>query len=474
MVDDLDATRQLPPFTEISALAGQNSPDIRAAQATVQQQNYGDPVGARGPAAFAFLRLFLRHEFERVRLAHARRIYESRLRGAGAVDHPAVDLGRRQESNQAGRVAPAAGQERPFVHAAPASLQSQFVLPGSRGRHVRRSPRCASRSISPPRASSLRCCATRPARSPCSKWWMRRPPWCRRAMPTTTAWSATAWRWPICRHSRGRFSVPDFQRAATAIYPAESRLAGLPAPQLRSSLVLTAACHKEEKKEEAEAPAPVQVTAVTQDTIRRIVSGDGVLYPKDQASVSPKLAAPVSKFYVNRGDHVKAGQLLATLENRDLIAAANEAKGALAAGRIQPAQHAGRDRSRSHGQGADRCGRRAPGHATPPRKCWTAASNCSSKTPWRAARWTKPRLLMCRRTANFRSAEEHLRALQSVSQGRTDQGRRGAGGVGEGAPAIARGAGGLFADPQPHRRRDLRPSACTPENWPIRARRCSP
>src|SRR5207302_6397582 len=67
-------------------------------------------------------------------------------------------------------------------------------------------------------------------------------------------------------------------------------------------LVLAAACHKAEKPAEAEAPAPVQVTAVTQDTIRRIVSGDGVLYPKDQAAVSPKLAAPVTKFYVNRGD----------------------------------------------------------------------------------------------------------------------------------------------------------------------------
>src|SRR5690242_923156 len=100
-------------------------------------------------------------------------------------------------------------------------------------------------------------------------------------------------------------------------------------PILIASLLL-AACHKEEKKEEAEAPAPVQVTAVTQDTIRRIVSGDGVLYARDQASVSAKFAAPVTKFYVNRGDHVKAGQLLATLENRDLVAGANEGKGALA------------------------------------------------------------------------------------------------------------------------------------------------
>jgi outer membrane protein TolC len=40
VVDDLDAVRELLPFTEVSALAGQNSPDIRAAQATVQEQNF--------------------------------------------------------------------------------------------------------------------------------------------------------------------------------------------------------------------------------------------------------------------------------------------------------------------------------------------------------------------------------------------------------------------------------------------------
>jgi outer membrane protein len=39
VVDDLDATRSLPPFNEMSAAAGRNNPDIRAAQATVEQQN---------------------------------------------------------------------------------------------------------------------------------------------------------------------------------------------------------------------------------------------------------------------------------------------------------------------------------------------------------------------------------------------------------------------------------------------------
>src|SRR5215831_2024711 len=93
-------------------------------------------------------------------------------------------------------------------------------------------------------------------------------------------------------------------------------------------LLLSSACHKEEKAE-GEAPAPVQVTAVTQDTIRRIVAGDGILFPHDQAVVTAKIAAPVQRFYVNRGDHVKQGQLLAMLESRDLRASAAEAKGAM-------------------------------------------------------------------------------------------------------------------------------------------------
>ena len=90
--------------------------------------------------------------------------------------------------------------------------------------------------------------------------------------------------------------------------------------------LLTAGCSKKEAAE-VEAPAPVQVTAVTQDTIRRIVAGDGVLFPLDQHPLMPKIQAPVQKFYANRGDHVKAGQLLAVLENRDLRAAAAANKG---------------------------------------------------------------------------------------------------------------------------------------------------
>ena len=103
------------------------------------------------------------------------------------------------------------------------------------------------------------------------------------------------------------------------------------APKVHLLVLATAvlaACHK--TPEEAEKPAaPVQVTAVTQATIRRVVQGDGALFPLSQDSIVPKISAPVQKFYVNRGDHVKEGQLLAVLENRDLEYAAAESKGAL-------------------------------------------------------------------------------------------------------------------------------------------------
>src|SRR5436305_6351390 len=93
-------------------------------------------------------------------------------------------------------------------------------------------------------------------------------------------------------------------------------------------LIAFCACSKKQEAE-SEAPAPVQITAVKQDTVSRIVAGDGVLFAQDQATVNPKIQAPVQKFYVNRGDHVKQGQLLAVLENRDLNAQAAESKGAL-------------------------------------------------------------------------------------------------------------------------------------------------
>jgi HlyD family secretion protein len=61
------------------------------------------------------------------------------------------------------------------------------------------------------------------------------------------------------------------------------------------------------------------------------IQGDAILSPLAEAALSPKISAPVKKFYVQRGAHVHAGQLLVTLEDRDLQAAALDNQGAYTA-----------------------------------------------------------------------------------------------------------------------------------------------
>ena len=83
------------------------------------------------------------------------------------------------------------------------------------------------------------------------------------------------------------------------------------------------------KKEEAPQPVvTVQTAAVERGPIQQVITADALLFPRDQAAITPKIVSPVKTFYVNRGSPVHRGQLLAVLENRDLAAAEVENKGA--------------------------------------------------------------------------------------------------------------------------------------------------
>jgi RND family efflux transporter MFP subunit len=93
--------------------------------------------------------------------------------------------------------------------------------------------------------------------------------------------------------------------------------------------VLFAGCNKSES-----APTPlvtVQAEHPELSTIAEHIPADAVLAPLAQAAISPKISAPIRRFYVQRGSHVKVGQLLATLENRDLTAAALDNRGSYTA-----------------------------------------------------------------------------------------------------------------------------------------------
>jgi multidrug efflux pump subunit AcrA (membrane-fusion protein) len=85
-------------------------------------------------------------------------------------------------------------------------------------------------------------------------------------------------------------------------------------------------CGKGEKEEAPE--VAVQAAPATRTDISRVVNTEAVIFPIAQSAITPKIAAPVRKFYVTRGQKVHEGQLLATLENRDLSAAAMDNKGA--------------------------------------------------------------------------------------------------------------------------------------------------
>jgi len=106
-------------------------------------------------------------------------------------------------------------------------------------------------------------------------------------------------------------SVPRFFRSFTTV--------------LCASLLLPVGCKKEE-----ETPTPevyVQAAHPERQSISDQIVAEAILAPLAQAAISPKVTAPVKKFYVQRGSHVSAGQLLATLENSDLAAAALDNKG---------------------------------------------------------------------------------------------------------------------------------------------------
>ncbi len=95
---------------------------------------------------------------------------------------------------------------------------------------------------------------------------------------------------------------------------------------LLASLACTGKKNGDTSADEAAPATPVQVAAARRGTLHSFISAEAVLYPLKQANITPKITAPVARFLVQRGDHVKQGQLLAVLEDRDLAAAAQESK----------------------------------------------------------------------------------------------------------------------------------------------------
>jgi HlyD family secretion protein len=90
--------------------------------------------------------------------------------------------------------------------------------------------------------------------------------------------------------------------------------------------LLWTGCTKSDKEEGA--VVSVQAATAQKADISRVVNAEATIFPIKQSAITSKINAPVKKFYVVRGQKVRQGQLLATLENRDLSAAAMDNQGA--------------------------------------------------------------------------------------------------------------------------------------------------
>ncbi len=86
-------------------------------------------------------------------------------------------------------------------------------------------------------------------------------------------------------------------------------------------------------KKKAEAAPEVQVSVKAEHPfvgpISEEITADAVLAPLAQAALSPRISSPIRAEYVQRGAHVHRGQLLITLEDRDLQGQALDSKGNL-------------------------------------------------------------------------------------------------------------------------------------------------
>lgn len=100
---------------------------------------------------------------------------------------------------------------------------------------------------------------------------------------------------------------------------------------LSLTLTLVAGCKKSASDESDTEGAAVSVSAEhpTVGPIAEEIPADAILAPLAQAAIAPRINAPIRAEYVQRGTRVHKGQLLVTLEDRDLQGSALDSKGAV-------------------------------------------------------------------------------------------------------------------------------------------------
>jgi multidrug efflux pump subunit AcrA (membrane-fusion protein) len=93
-----------------------------------------------------------------------------------------------------------------------------------------------------------------------------------------------------------------------------------------ATLLVASCSHKSEP--EIAPVVTVDVSPVLLSRIQKTIRTEGLIYPRQQAAIVPKIAAPIARAYVQRGTRVRAGQLLLELEHADLAGTTTESRAA--------------------------------------------------------------------------------------------------------------------------------------------------
>lgn len=98
-----------------------------------------------------------------------------------------------------------------------------------------------------------------------------------------------------------------------------------------AGVVLSTSCGKKEEEKAVKPEVAVKVAKAERQDIPLVVNAPATIFAREQASIAARVTAPIRELRVRKGDSVAAGQVLAVLENRDVVAQRQEAQGALVA-----------------------------------------------------------------------------------------------------------------------------------------------
>ena len=95
--------------------------------------------------------------------------------------------------------------------------------------------------------------------------------------------------------------------------------------------VVMAGCGGHKEEEAAKKPVVAVQTAVAEGTaVALTLRAPATIFPREQANITPRVTGVIVELKARKGDTVKAGALLATIENRDLAGQRDEAQAMMA------------------------------------------------------------------------------------------------------------------------------------------------